>query len=164
MATCIPEAIMVVIETRLNTITVANGFENTISEVVRPTRMGDFQPQDLQIILTCGDVVPMPANHCPGNPPANAWKMPVRIAGILRASETSTVAKDTTKLQFMSDTIKALGDSASVSWHTFGSNALNSEIVSIEDYQADDGSGSGFMINLEVLFRTDETNMFTVRA
>jgi len=164
MATSIPEAIMVVIETRLNTITAANGFENTVSEVVRPLRLGGFQPQDLQIVMTSGDLTPVPENHCPGNPPANAWNMPVKIAGIVRTSETSTTAKDTTKLQFMSDVIKALGDSGSATWHTFGGNALNSTIAGIEDYQADDGSGTGFMVTLDVLFRTDETNLFNLHA
>ena len=165
MATCIPEAIMVVIETRLKTITVANGYENTVSEVVRPTRLGGFQPQDKQLFLTwTGELVPIPENSCPGNPPAIAWGMPIDIAGVLRAPDEDRTAADTLKLQFMSDVIKALGDSASATWHTFGSNAINAHVESVEPYQADDGNAIGFKLRLMVIPRTDETNLFTVRA
>jgi len=165
MATCIPEAIMLVIKTRLETITVANGYENTVSEVIRPKRIEGGEPLDKSIFLLWGGTLtPIPENSCPGNPPAIAWGMPVAIAGILRTTETSTTAADTTRLQFMSDIIKALGDSGSATWHTFGGNALNSRIVDVEPYQAADGSSSGFSVNLLVIPRTDETNLFTLRA
>lgn len=162
MATAVSEQIAVVVATRLGLISTGNGYETTASSVERPTVKGGFSPNDYQIVMTQGDITPDSELSHPGNPPATAWVMPIIIAGILRPSESDTTASDTLKNEFAADVIKSVGNATP--WHTFGGLAINAAFGVVEDYQAPDGSGSGFKITLLVTFRTDETNLYNVRA
>ena len=162
MATSVAEQIAVIVKTRLGLISTTSGYETTTSGVKRPTQIATFRPEDYQIILTQGDITPNDEYSRPGNPPAQAWDMPFVIAAILRPSDESTTASDTLKNQFWADCVKALTNATP--WHTFGGLAFNSKIGPVENYQSDDGSGSGFKLELMVQFRVDETNPYTARA
>ena len=162
MATAVSEQIAVVVKTRLALITTANGYENTVSSVDRPTVKGVPSPEDYQIVLTQGDIIRNAEHSKPGSPPATAWDMPFVIPAILRPSEEDTTASDTLKNQFWGDVIKAITNATP--WHTFGGLAFNAMYGDVRNYQADDGSSAGFQLDLLVQFRTDENNPFTARA
>lgn len=162
MATAVSERIAAVVATRLGLISTGAGYETTTSGVERPTVKGGFSPDDYQIVLTQGDITPDPELSHPGNPPATAWVMPIIIAGILRPSESDTTASDTLKNQFWADVVKAVTNATP--WHTFGGLAINAAFGAVQNYQADDGSSSGFKVELLVTYRTDENDPYTVRA
>jgi len=165
MADSVAEKIATTLKTRLGLISTGSGYETTVSSVIRPTRLGGFHPDDYQIILNQGDIVKNDELSHPGNPPAQAWNYPFEIIGILRPSETSTLAIDKFKNTFWADIVKAITTSAdSTPWHTFGSQAINSTIGQVTDYRTDDGGEGGFQVDLLVTFRTDETNPYNVRA
>lgn len=164
MATSIPEQIAVKVKARLEQITTANGYELDVAEVVRPTRLGGFRPQDKQLVITQETITRVNELSHPGNPPAIARNLPLKIAGALRASETDTTPSDTQKNQFWADVLKALGDVASGDWTKWDGLAIDSRVDDVEDSTQDDGSSDGFYVILNVIFRTDETNLYNVRA
>ena len=117
MATTIPEQIAVKLKARLETITTGNGYENTVSEVIRPTWKGEeIHPKDDQIILTQGTQSWSPELSHAGNPGAWAWQLPFEISGGLRPSETSITPIDTFRNQFLGDIHRAIGGDGSATW------------------------------------------------
>ena len=92
MATAIPELIASVLQTRLQQVTVANGYEVTVSEVVRPTRESDIQPKDNQIIFSLAELTRTTELDCQGNPPAYAWTQSYNINAVI-ADSIGNVAK-----------------------------------------------------------------------
>lgn len=162
MAYPVSERIVQAVRTRLLTIDGTGDFETEVESVNRPRRISTFSPKDYQIVVTQGNMTHNVELSHPGNPPAQAWDLPIIIAGILRPSESNTTAIDTLKNTFGADCILALTDATA--WHTFGGLAINSMISDVEDYQADDGSASGFKMTVLVTFRVDENNPYTVRG
>ena len=161
MATAISEQIAQKLHTRLQSITVANGYENTVSEVVRGTRFGGFRPQHLQLIMNQGTLTRNDELSHPGNPPATAYEMPFEIVGLLMPSESSTDKIDLLRNQFAADTIKAISTPQS-SWHNFDSLAILSVISDIQDITQEESSG--FRLTLTVTFRITENDPYQVRA
>lgn len=162
MATSVAEQIAVKVRTRLLLIDEDSGYETTAAAVERPRRVATFTPKDYNLILTQGNLSVVPELSHPGNPPATAWLLPFTIAGTLMPSSEVTTAVDTLKNQFWSDVVKALTNATS--WHNWDGLAINSEISGVEDFQASDGSGAGFKVTLDVTFRTDEDDPYTVRG
>jgi len=162
MATSISEQISAKLQTRLGVIDTGSGYETTTAGVVRPTRLGGFQPKDYLIVVTQGDIARNDELSHPGNPPAAAWDIPFMVAGILRTDETTTTASDTLKNQFWADCVKAIN--TGTDWYQWDSLAINSTITDVKDFQASDGSASGFFLTVLVTFRTDENNPYNVRA
>lgn len=162
MATSIIEQIAQKIKARLALITTANGYENTTSGVIRPKRIEDSPANDYQIIVTQGTCVPTVVY--PGNPATQEWEATFQIAGILRPSESSTVAADTFRNQFWGDVIKAVGTPTTGDWAQWDGLANNTKLGDVEPYAASDAESCGFMLSLLVTFRTDENNPFNVRA
>jgi hypothetical protein len=128
--------------------------------VVRPTRIGNFQPKDSQIIITQGDKTPNDELSWPGNPPAIAWEFPFEIACVLRQSEADETPIDTLKNEFEANVIKALNIGSN--WWAWNNLAVDSKISSVTDYQASDGSGSGFSITLTITYRVAENDPYEV--
>ena len=132
-----------------------------VSDVVRPTKEGGFQPKDYQIIVTQDDISIDEALACPGNPPATAWVLPFQIVGVLRPSELSTVAIAKLKNEFWAAVVSALCGVAN--WWTWDGLAIDSRHSGVVDYTGEDGS-NGFVVTLNVTFRTDENNPFNLRG
>jgi hypothetical protein len=130
--------------------------------VIRPTRIGGFQPKDYQLIITQGAKSPNDDLSCPGNPPAIAWDFPITIAGVLRQSETDETAIDTIKNTFEADVIKAINSGSA--WWSWDGLAIDSKISGVSDYQAADGSGSGFEMTLTITYRVAENDPYEVMA
>ena len=160
MATAILEQIAQKVVTRLASITVAGGYEFTVSEVVRGTRFGGFRPQHLQLVVNQGTLSRNEELSFPGNPPATAWEMPFEIVGLLMPSESDTNKIDLLRNQFSSDVVKALSTPAA-SWHNWDGLAILSTISDIDDITQEESSG--FRLTMTVTYRTTEANPYAAR-
>lgn len=161
MATAISEQIAQKLQTRLQGITVAGGYEFTVSEVVRTSRYGNFRPQHLQLVINQGTLTRNDELSVPGNPPATAYDMPFEIVGLLMPSESATDKSDFLRNQFSADTIKAICTPAA-SWHNWDTLAILSTISEVSDVNSEESSG--FKLMLTVTFRTTENNPYTGRS
>lgn len=161
MATPISEQIAAKIATRLAGITVANGYELTVSEVARPLRFDGFRPQNNQLIVTQGNLTRNDELSAPGNPPATAYDLEFTVAGLLMPTESSTSKIDTLRNTFASDTIKAICTPAA-SWHNWDTLAIDTKVGDVTDITTEESSG--FKLSLTVTFRTTENNPYQSRT
>jgi hypothetical protein len=161
MPTAVSEQILQKIATRLASITVAGGYEVTVSEVVRPTRYGGFRPQHLQLVVTQGNLTKNEELSAPGNPPATAWDMEVVIAGLLMPLESATDKIDALRMQFSSDVIKAIC-TPQASWHNWDTLAIDTVVGSVDDVTTEEASG--FKVTITVTYRTTENNPYQSRT
>lgn len=132
-----------------------------VVQVVRPTRMGGFTPQHLQIVLTQSSPEIDEELSRPGNPPATAFRMLFNIRCHVMPSEDDPDAVDEFCNTIAADVVRAVCDETD--WHTMGGNAINSEWQTHENIDGD-GSLDGVNVPLLVTFRTDENNPFQMRA
>ena len=128
----------------------------------RSTRIATWQPKDLVIHVSQGDIVKNDALSRPGNPPAQAWDLPMIVSGLVKPSDTETTSVDTYKNRFWAEIVKAAttGDQ----WHNWSGNAVNTSIGSVEDYTDSEGGIDGVQVTFTVTFRTDENNPFNARS
>jgi len=162
MATAIPELIAVVLQTRLQQITVANGYETNVSEVVRPTRSDKAQPKDNQIFLTTAEDSRAEEYDCQGNPPAFAYRQLYEINAVIRSSDKSTTPSSKSQSTLRSDILKAIVQGSA--WWQMGGNAIQTEFGTIDMYNAADGSDAGVKVSISVIYRCDSTNPYNVRG
>lgn len=156
MSEPIVEQIAQAIAAKLATITVANGYSLTVSEVVRPRRTGEeYHPQDKGVYLIQEDPARLEELDCVGNPPAIGWRQPFHCDCVVRHSEASAVAMDTVLNRFSADVQKAL--LADVQW---GGLVVNCHIARVEYPVPEDGF-EGITIVLEVDYRVTETDPYT---
>lgn len=142
------EQIAQAIATQLATVTVGNGYNVTVAEVVRPTKGGteDFEPSNMTVVLKQGDISQEDEtqHQCIG------WIVNFHIDCIARPSDTTTTPYDQTLNVFRSDVEKALMADSS-----FGITKTYSWIRPPTDID------DGIRVNLEVHFRTLETNPYS---
>lgn len=163
MPLSVVEQIALVIQSRLDAM-IDNAINYTIdvSEVVRPTRFGDFTPKDRQIVLVQGPQEMVAELSHPGNPPAQAFRQVFQVRCHVMGSERSTETIDELLNQFQSDIVKAI-TSAGSTWHTFGGLAIDAQFMSVE-YVSADGGIDGVNCPLAVTYRTDEDDLTQVRG
>ena len=163
MATPIVEQISVKIRNRLLAITTGNGYETTVSSVVRPRRIEETSPADNQLWLTQEDITKNEDLSTHGNPPTQGWNVVFRIAGILKPAESLSTAADTLRNIFWGDVVGAITTPTTGDWAQWDGLAYNSTISGVEPYTAPDGESSGFSVMITVMFQTPENDPFTVR-
>jgi hypothetical protein len=159
--TPIVEQIVEKVRARLATITTGNGYETTAAGVTRPKLIDDGNPRDYDIYVTQGDMTVVPELSCTGNPPATAYRQQVVIAGILRPSERDTTPLDKLKNVFASDCIKAMTTGAT--WWDWDGLAIDTAIDSVTNETEDDGSGGSMKLTINILFRTDDNDPYSLR-
>jgi len=166
MPTPVPARIAGELVRRLEQITIANGYEFDVADVVRPSRIEEKAFAHQTIVISEPTLNPVPELSHSGNPPALCWRMSVNINCILRDDETSTTSRMADQYKVMSDVISAVADEAVAPavWHTWDGDAINTTWGTITDFQADDGSGHGVSLTLNVDFRVDENDMYIARA
>ena len=103
MAAPIIEQIAVKIKAKLEEITIANGYQQDVAEVVRPTRTGGFKERHLLIVMTQED----PTEGEPAQR-MKQWNQRFVLDCYVVPSETDTDAVETTINTFRSDVEKAL--------------------------------------------------------
>ena len=161
MAIPISEQIAQKLATRLALITVAGGFELTVSEVARPIRYDGFRPQNNQLIVTQGPLTRNDELSAPGNPPRTAYDLEFTIAGLLMPTESSTSKIDALRNTFAADVIKCIC-TPSASWHNWDTLAIDSTISLVENIATEETSG--FKLTLTIVFRVSENDPYTART
>jgi hypothetical protein len=146
------EQIMANVRTRM-----AAAFDNAY----RSTQVATWQPKDLVVHVHQGSHTPNPELSCPGNPPAIAYDLEAIIAGIVKPSDTETIAIDTLKNRMGADIIRAATDA--VLWHQWGGLALNTMMGPIEEYAEETGGVSGVMVKFIITYRVSEDDPTEVR-
>jgi len=142
--------------------TVRSRMAVAFTAVYRSTRIGTWQPKDLVIHVHQGTLTPNSELSCPGNPPSQAWDLEAIVAGLVKPSDTETIAVDTFKNRLGSDIIVAATDA--VLWHQWGGLAINTTIGTVEEYAEETGGLAGVMVRFLITFRVNENDPYTVRA
>lgn len=141
---------------------VLGDYATEVVEVVRPARLGNYTPQDGQIVVTQANPERLTELDCPGNPPALCWSQVFNIRCHLMPSETDETAIDLLCNQFAADVIKAVCIPAN-GWHTFGNYAIDAQFQAIENIETGEGM-DGVNVPLMVMYRVAENDPYTVRA
>ena len=162
MPLAVVEQIALVLKSRLDAmIDDPTTFPVNVSEVVRPTRFGDFTPLDRQIVLVQGELETVPELSHPGNPPAQAYRITFQIRGHVINDERAFLAIDETLNQFHADIVKAVA--VNTTWQTFGGLSFDAEWKSPQ-YVSADGGIDGVSVPVAVDFRTNENDPTEVRG
>jgi len=91
----IKEKITAAVATALEAITVANGYQIDVGEVVRPRRTGEnYAPQAYGISVLQGAEEPSTGIEPSTNPPLIAWDLQIQCDCMIRLSEASTTPMD----------------------------------------------------------------------
>ena len=146
---------------RLQTLVTGTAGPYAFADVVRPTKLATYTPQNGLIILTRGEVSRLTALDCPGNPPAVAIQQTFLLRVHIAPSE-----HDTTPVDLYEDIVEAEIHNALTNvtdWHTFGGNAINAAIQATVTVTSD-GGYDGIAIPLQVIYRTVEGDPYTVRT
>ena len=152
MADSIIEQIVAAIKTGLEGITIAGGYNQTIVEVVRPTRLGGFKPRDLLIVMDQQDpTLDEEAPHM-----FIQWIQPIAISVFVISSDTSTAAIDTRINTVRSDIEKCLRVDP-----TWSQLAIDTRISAALYFPENEGGYSGITIIADVIYRTLEDDPFS---
>ena len=146
---------------RLNRLTAGYSDYTYVYEVVRATRIAQYTPRHLQIILTKGDRERRPENDCFGNPQGLAYAQRFDIRCHVLPSELDDTPIDQYCEVFEADIVKTVCDATR--WHTFGELAINAEWIEPEAIVSEGGIG-GVNVPIAVVYRIDEGNPYNVRA
>ena len=139
------------------------GVTEGVSNVVRPTRLGGFRPEDMQLHFVQGEKTKNVTLTCPGNPPAIAWNQPFMVRGELLASKEDRRPIDQLRNSFEADIQKALTTGTVGDWCQWDGLALYSEISNATPYTDSETTITGFEVTLLVIYRTLENDPYTQR-
>ncbi len=98
----------------------------------------------------------------PWKSPAQGWTLEAAVAGICKPSDKDTTPIDTYKQRIAADIIGPLR--TQVSGTNWDGLAINTEFGEVGDYTGNDGSVAGRCRPAFDPFRTDENDLYTVRA
>lgn len=161
MATPILEAITVILCNRIETVTVANGYQNDVRQVVRPIRMGGYSPKDRTVVVMLGDAVRDEELSNAGYPDATAWVQQYELDLLVMTSEKDPEPIDKAVGSFAADVMKAV--TAPENWDQFEGKALKTNFVMQEQFITADGAYEGLTLHLEVTYRTSAIDPYVVR-
>ena len=162
MPVTVVEQIALVLVARLETLIVAGTENTTALEVIRPMRLGQYTPEDWQVVLTQGDTSEVEDLMIPGNPPAVCFETTFNIRCHILPSEDDTDAKASLINQFAADVRKVVCN-PTATWHNFGALALDATWQPLENIDSD-GSFDGVNVPIAIRYRTNEGDPYTVRA
>jgi hypothetical protein len=162
MATAICEQIALKVLQRLQLISQSSGYETTVAgTVIRAEKIWNGNLKDYQITITQTSNTYNETMSHPGNPPAIAWDLVFTVFGEIRPSEDDTMSFDALCNEFASDMVKAITVPAA-NWHNWDGLAINTVFNTITNVNAEEIGGA--RLEFTVIYRTDETNPYTVRT
>jgi hypothetical protein len=161
MPLAVVERIAVELYSRLTAMVNSPTYETCITQVVRPTRLGDFTPINGTIVLTQGAPQRVPELDYPGNPPAICYRQMFNLRYLLLTDENDDTPIDTTMNQAHADIVLGVTESSS-DWVKFDNNAFDAEFQPLE-YVGSDGGPDGFNLPLLVSYRVSEYDPTTAR-
>jgi len=134
----------------------------TVFEAFRSTRVATWQPLDQVTHIYQLSNTPTPEVSCPGNPPAQGWTLQAAVAGIAKPSDRDLTPIDTFKNRLGADIVGAITTGAA--WYNWDGLAINTMLSDIEEYVGDDAAAHGVIVKMNIIYRTDENDLYTVRA
>lgn len=140
---------------------VAGSQQTQVVEVVRPSRLGNYTPRDLQIVITQADAERVFELDCPGNPPAICFNQVFNVRCHLMPSEEDRTNIDQLVNQFVADVIKVI--CADHDWYLFDNFAFDAQIGTAENIETGEGM-DGVVVPVSVLYRVSENDPYAVRA
>jgi hypothetical protein len=146
---------------RLQRLAAGDSDYTQVYEVIKPTRLGQYTPRHLQIVVTKGTAEELTELSCPGNPPSIAWKQTFNIRCHVMPSEKDPTPVDEYCEVFEADVIRIVCNYSR--WWTFGELAINAEWLPSESIDSD-GSFDGMNVPIAITYRVDEGNPYNVRA
>ena len=161
MSVSVLESISVELLRRLTLLVDNTTYDTKVVEVIRPTRLGTWTPQHLQIVLTQGSEEVVDELSYPGNPPSVARRQTFNIRCHVMPDEQELDAVETVINTFAADIVKVVCTEAN--WYQFAGLSINADWLPVEDIQAD-GGVDGVNVPIAILYRTSEGDPYTVRA
>lgn len=160
------ERIAQVIESRLQSISIANGYNVDIAAVSRPTRLGDYGPNNLTAVIVQSDPELDDEHAIDGNPNAIAWRQPFVLLLFVRLSDDDPTPTDQAVNIFAADVQKAL--TAPADWQQFqdidgNPLAFNAWIKAPRGIVTTDAAATGTEFEFVVNYRTNENDPYTAR-
>lgn len=155
------ERICDILQSRVATLTTGIKPATPLVEVVRPTRIGDFTPKHMQVVLVLGDSAEAEDLYRPGNPPAIAYNQTVNLYCHIMPSEQDPTSLDEYASTMHADVIESITD-AGADWHDFGGLAIDTQLGAVERISSD-GSIDGIVIPLVITYRISEWSPYEVR-
>jgi hypothetical protein len=162
MSLTVLESIAVALVTRLEGMVNSSTYETSVSSVIRPTRNGgEYNIEDLQIVVRQGSEEIVDELSYPGNPPSICKRQVFNLRCHVLPSELESTPIDTTINTFQADVIKCITTPAN--WYQFGSLAIDTKLLAVELVNEDGGIG-GFNLPVEITYRHSEDDPYEVRA
>lgn len=147
--------------TRLEQITIANGYAFDVAGVDRVNRLAEgWTPKPNSIVIEQSPEVPNPAHDYPGNPPAIAYEQTYLIHSFIRQSDSSELP-DATFENRMAAAIKKAVAEGSHTWHQFDGNSYDANWGTTTPYESTDHAGT--TVELVVRYRVSELDPETLR-
>lgn len=132
-----------------------------VRSVVRPTRLGNFTPENWQIVVTKGEDTIIDELMRPGNPPAICHAQRFELHCHLLTSEHDPTSIDEYVSVFVSDVIETITN-ATNRWYTMGNLCFNTEIQAEERFNGD--GVAGFTLPVLCYYRVSEYSPYDMRA
>lgn len=162
----VPERIALLIISRLEEITVSNGYLFNVSDVTRVNRdVEGWTPRNLSIVIKQGPEIENDQMTHEGNPAAIAYDVLFSIHGFVRHPERSPEGEidDKTSNELAASIKKAIVANQH-DWHNFDGNAIDARWTGTQPYLSPQGDHAGITVGLSVTYRISETNPFEARA
>lgn len=156
---------MSVVKDILDEVETRMGNTTGVTDVQRPIRHKLGENAHKIINITYQDIEPdTDLNHV-GNPPANAYVLPVVCAAVIMPDETDeTTTIDELVSDFYAEMVKAITSNGSDNWHTFDDNAINAEIGPQLEYNPGDDAAHGCQFITRITYRVAESDPTTPRG
>jgi len=130
--------------------------------VIRQTKsIEEWTPEDLQIVVVKGGPTRVTDLDCPGNPPALAWQLEVKLRLHVIPSEHDDTATEEYSSVFVAEVLKEITSTAG--WYHWSGLAIDSQIGDIEPISSDGGFDCT-VLPLLITYRVSENNPYEVRA
>jgi hypothetical protein len=138
--------------------------ENTpVSGVMRITAEDDLSPRDKWIVMHVEDPEIDDELSHPGNPPATAWRLVVKLTYYVMPSSLDTTPLDTYRQYALADMRKVICG-VGVTWRTWNGLAIDTRFLSPVKIASTGEGLAGVSFPISILYRTDQDNPYTVRA
>lgn len=160
MSTPIIEQLASALVTRVQGVTTDNGFNYTLSEVVRPSRQG-FNPRHLLAVVMQEDPEELVQEQ--GNPPIVQFDYTFSVAVFIVPSDDDTTSLDTYANVLWADVVKRVADDFdSTTAGSIGMLAYNWRVLPMVRFDEEDGY-FGVVARFVATVRVSETDPYTQR-
>ena len=155
MSEPIVEQIAAALKTRIESVTVTNGYQETVSEVVRPSRASGEQayvPQNNLVVILQDD--PEEGDSPEG---LKAWIQPFALMAFAQLSDQASTPADTVLNRFAADLEKAIRSDP-----TFGGLAYDAVIRPAFGWVGKNAftGFEGITVNVDIYYRTLEDDPY----